>query len=79
MPQGDRPGDTNIPDDKAPKASKPVSKNTTTIPDDKIPLGGSPKTGDNSNIALFSVLAATSAAGLAAIGITGKKKKQEDK
>lgn len=79
VPQNDKPGDANIPDDETPTADKPVSKNTSTIPDDKTPLGGSPKTGDNSSIALFSILAAASAAGLAAIGITGKKKKHEDK
>lgn len=79
VPQNDKPDDTNIPDDETPTAGKPVSGDTAIIPDDNVPLSGSPKTGDNSKAPLFSILAVASAAGLAAIGITGKKKKHEDK
>lgn len=75
VPQGDQPS-ANIPDDDTPTADAPV-----TIPDGSTPTAAkptTPKTGDNSNATLFSILAAVSAAGLAAIGITGKKRKQNE-
>lgn len=75
VPQGDRPS-ANIPDDDTPTADTPV-----TIPDGSTPTAAkpaTPKTGDNSHATLFSILAAVSAAGLAAIGIVGKKRKQNE-
>ena len=71
IPRGDQPA--NGGSGGAPKAQAPV-----TIHENETPLAASnsPKTGDGSHLGLFAILAAVSAAGLAANSIYGKKKEQ---
>ena len=45
--------------------------------DTELPRGASPRTGDNNNLALWLALAAVSAAGCAALAVTGKKRKRK--
>lgn len=69
---------TVIPDDPAPTTEDPVTNPpetpTTELPATEVPLAEVPKTGDAA--ALWLILAAVSAVGLAAVTLTSRKKKE---
>ena len=71
-PHEDPPPEEDIPDEEPPLSDTPTEEED--IPDEDVPLSDIPKTGDDSNLAVYYVLAAVCGMGLCVLAATGKKR-----
>ena len=67
---------TDLPQVPGETPVSPDGEPTAEIPEEEVPLAQAPETGDAS--ALLALMTAVSGSGLAWLGVTGKKRKEED-